>query len=67
LPQQAVGCSKKNPEIGDGAPLKFECIGRILIGLADFFVALAEKLIEYGYYLIEFANNFPENSEEAAS
>jgi hypothetical protein len=39
-------------QIGD-APSMLECIGRLLINLADFFGQLAPQLKEFGHYLLE--------------
>ncbi|MGH9765676.1 MAG: hypothetical protein ACREAC_32975, partial [Blastocatellia bacterium] len=37
-------------------PMNIESIGKLLQGLADFLMQLAEKLWEYGAYLIEQAS-----------
>jgi hypothetical protein len=46
-------------------PLSSESIGRLLQGLADFLILIAEKLWEYGAYLIEHAST-PKRQAKAA-
>jgi len=37
-------------------PVTYECIGHMLLGLADFFALLVEKLREFGQLLIQSVN-----------
>lgn len=39
-------------------PAMFERIGHVLLGLADFFELLIEKLRSFGHYLIEMAEQY---------
>lgn len=38
-------------------PMMLECIGHVLLGLADFFELLLEKFRKFGNYLIEIAKH----------
>ena len=46
---------KDHPKAIGKPPHTFECIGHMLLGLADFFVLLIEKLREFGNLLIQSA------------
>lgn len=46
---------KDHPKQIDTAPATIERIGHMLLGLADFFALLVEKLKEFGHYLIQTA------------
>jgi hypothetical protein len=52
---------KDHPPIGSTEPTELECIGRLLLGLANFFEVLATELIRFGHYLINLATggDFP--------
>jgi hypothetical protein len=47
---------KDHPGTCADKPSELECIGRLLLGLADFFEMLAVQLIRFGQYLIELAS-----------
>ena len=44
---------KDHPKQIGKPPTTYECIGHMLLGLADFFALLVEKLREFGNFLIE--------------
>jgi hypothetical protein len=46
---------KDHPAQVNNPPSPLERIGHMLLGLADLFAALIEKMREYGHYLIDTA------------
>lgn len=46
---------KDHPKQLEKPPTNLECIGHMLLGVADLFALLVEKLREYGKFLIETA------------
>lgn len=50
---KATALQKGHPPVSRERPTMEECIGRLLMGLADFFELLIKTLREYGTYLIE--------------
>ena len=44
---------KNHPKQIGKPPVTHECIGHMLLGLADFFALLVEKLREFGQFLIQ--------------
>lgn len=58
---------KDHPAKTGESPSQSEVIGRFLLGLADLFELLVEKLAEWGRYLIELAAaNEPSHGEGAS-
>jgi hypothetical protein len=53
---------KDHPSKIQTTPITLENIGHLLIGLADLFALLVERLKEYGHYLIETAKGMQEVS-----
>jgi hypothetical protein len=57
---------KDHPGTAAGKPTELECIGRLLLGLADFFEMLAVQLIRFGQHLIELASGATYQGQENA-
>lgn len=57
---------KDHPGTCAGKPSELECIGRLLLGLANFFEMLAVQLIRFGQYLIELATGAAYQLQEDA-
>ena len=47
---------KDHPTDADGEKTKLATIGHFLLGLADLFRLIAERLVEFGRSLLDFAN-----------
>ena len=61
---KATALQYGHPPLVDGEPTMEEKIGRLLLGLADFFELLIETLRKFGNYLIEAANNAAESASK---
>lgn len=57
---------KDFPNGGSDLPNYLECIGRMLLNLAELFAILVEKLREYGAYLIELEQKNPDSGAEVS-
>jgi hypothetical protein len=62
---KSTALQKGHPPPVGGSPSMEECIGQLLLGLADFFELLIDTLRKFGEYLIEQARIAASGSDDA--